>query len=97
MRPKGLKKALASSILVFPGIMPQKQGTAQSIGSFRRGWIVSIAFTGSKVSSGVGVAVDEGITAGKITVTVGMEVSILVLAGAGVKAEIVVVITGGIV
>jgi len=69
-------------MVVFPGVIPQKQGMVQVIGSFRRDWIVSRAFAGSKVSSGVGVSVP---------VTVGWGVIVSVRVGVNVKVGTAVV------
>ena len=73
MKPKWSKKDLASCILVFPGIIPQKQGTSQFNGSFRSGWIVPRACVGSRVSSRVGMAVNVG-----VAVTVATRVAVRV-------------------
>jgi hypothetical protein len=62
-------------------MIPQKQGTAQFIGCFNRGCIVSLAWAGSKVLSGVSVAVGEGVSVGKVTIPVGVDGSVSVLTG----------------
>ena len=72
MKPSWLKKVLASSKDVFPGMIPQKQGTAQFRGSFIRGCKVSVTLAGSKVSSGVSVMVGEGVSDGRLTISVGV-------------------------
>ena len=90
VKPSWLKKILASSKCVFPGMIPQKQGTVQFIGSFKRGWIVAKALAGSNVSSGVGVVVGESVGVGNLAVFVGEGVSVDTLAvtiGAGVSVS----------
>jgi hypothetical protein len=76
MRPRRLKKILASSKLVFPAMIPQKQGTSQFIGSFISGCIASHTWVGSNVASGVGVMVGEGVSDGKLTVSVGVRTEV---------------------
>jgi len=72
MKPRLLKKTLALSSDVSPGIIPQKQGTAQFIGSIRSGCIVALAWAGSNVLRGACVRVSEGVLDGKLTTRVGM-------------------------
>jgi hypothetical protein len=72
VKPRWLKKDLASSRLVFPGMIPQKQGTAQFMGSVISGCSVSQTWVGSNVASGVGVMVGEGVSDGKLTIPVGV-------------------------
>jgi hypothetical protein len=70
-------------------MIPQKQGTAQFIGSSSRGSIVSLAWAGSNVSSGVSVAVGEGVSVGKLTIPVGVDGSVSVLTGVRIEVAIV--------
>ena len=84
MRPRRLKIILASSKLVFPGMIPQKQGTSQFIGSIISGCIVSHTWVGSNVTSGVGVMVGEGVSEGKLTVSVGVIIEVEII---GIVAE----------
>lgn len=110
MRPSLLKKLFALSKCVFPGMIPQKQGTSQFIGSRKRGFIVSLAISGAKVSSRVGVTVGEsvalrnlavlvgeGVAVDTLAVTVGTGVSVSGMVGVSVEVGIVVAVDEGIV
>lgn len=97
MKPSLLKKILASSKCVFPGMIPQKQGTAQFIGSFNSGCIVSLAWAGSNVSSGVSVMVGEGVLDGRVTIPVGVGDSVALMTGIRVDVGIVGAVAEGIV
>jgi hypothetical protein len=89
-KPKWLKKRFASSRVVFCGVMPQKQGAVQFIGFCKRGSSVNLAFLGSKVPTGVCVAV------GGIAVTVGDGDGVFVLVGVNVSVGISVAVAEGI-
>jgi len=72
-------------------MIPQKQGTAQFIGSSRRGCIVSLAWAGSNVSSGVSVAVEESVSVGKLTILDGVTIGVAIVV---TVAEFAVELTG---
>ena len=81
MSPNLPKRIFASSKRVFPGAIPQKQGTAQFIGSFIRCAIVSVAWAGSNVSSGTRVMVGEGLFDGNLPILVGVDGIVSVVTG----------------
>src|SRR5574340_1708716 len=56
-RPRWLDLLLASSNVVCPGTIPQKQGAEQSTGSCNSLLIASVASLGSKVLTGVLVGI----------------------------------------
>jgi hypothetical protein len=67
----------ASPSVLCPGIIPQKQGAAQSIGSSNRVLIVSLACLGSSVAGGVKVVVgvERGVEVGADEAVGGTSVS----------------------
>src|SRR5689334_18562119 len=91
MKPRRLKNIFASSKCVSPGMIPQKHGTTQFIGSFSRGCTVAMAWVGSKVSSSVSVAVGEGVSVANLTIPVGVSIGIEIV---GTVAEGIVELTG---
>ncbi len=81
MNPNRLKTILISSNDVSPGMIPQKQGTAQFMGSCISGCRVSVIWTGSKVSNGVSNIVGEGVSDGGLIVPPVVDGTVLVIAG----------------
>jgi len=78
-------------------MIPQKQGTTQFNGSRKKGSIVALAISGSSVSTGVGVTVDETVAVGNLTGTVGAGVFASVIVGVSVEVGIAATVADGIV
>ncbi len=76
MKPRRLKRVLASLNSVLPGMIPQKQGTTQFNGSRKRGSIVAFAISGTNVSIGVGVLVIESVEVSFIVAVVDIRVGV---------------------